>query len=794
MAAIARSIHSSLADGASPLSRRLAQLLPGPAADASQRADMYAQTLCCCLFAARCGAAGPRTLAHAAPGPLAADPILTWLHRSIADPDPAIARDIAELLDLLDHDEIPAVLRAFGRADPLLHFYEVFLAEYDPGLRARRSVFYTPGPVVEYIVRSVDHALRTAFALPDGLADATRRWTIVDPATGTGTFFSAVIRRAHARVPADAWSDHVSTHLLPRLRGCELLLAPYAVAHAKLALQLLATGHRPRATDRLHLFLKDALAGPLALDERDAFTVVLGNPPYSNFDTTPHPWLSGLLEDYKKGLGERKLNLDDAFIKFIRLGQWLIERSGAGVLAFVVSNTFLDGITHRRMRQSLLEFFETIHVLDLHGSGKKSDAGDENVFEVLQGVAIVVMIKPTTPGPRRLWHADLHGSRAHKLDALAGADISQTAWTALEPSAPHFFFVPKDLGLADEYAAFAPLHGGVFLAKNTGIQTKRDRLVYHIERRELEAVLHDMTELPPDQFRAKYDLPPDGRDWTLAAATADVRAGGGRIERVLFHPFDPRWTWYSGRSRGWMAYPRSPLMRSALRPNLLLLTVRNARRGNVDSFLIASTLVDKDAVSPLDNATFFPLYTDTDEPARPHNLAPQFLAALPRPVSAPDALAYIYAILHAPSYRARYAELLRIDYPRIPVTTDRDLFTALVQHGQQLVDLHCMSIKLPPLSSPPDLDDAPIQRPRYQSGHVHLDDRRSFKNVPEVAWTFRVGGQPVLEKWLKERRGRALSPAEVEHFQQVVAILARTAAIMREIDTLIAAHGGWPLA
>lgn len=765
---------------------------------------MYAQTLCCSLFAARCGAAGPLTRDHAAPGLLAADPILSWLHRSIVDPDPAILTSIAELLELLNHDEIPAVLRAFGRDDPVLHFYEVFLAEYDPGLRARRGVFYTPAPVVEYIVRSVDHVLRTTFALPDGLADTSNNnWKILDPATGTGTFFSAVIRRAHERVPRSAWSDHISTFLLPRLRGHELLLAPYAVAHAKLALQLQATGHHPRATDRLHLFLKDALAEPPlpeAHDKHDAFTVVLGNPPYSNFGATAHPWLSGLLEDYKRGLGERKLNLDDAFIKFIRLGQWVIERSGAGVLAFVVSNTFLDGITHRRMRQALLEFFEEIYVLDLHGHGKRSDPRDENVFQILQGVAIVIMIRPPRPGPRRLLHADLHGSRAHKLDALAGSDLSKTPWTPLAPTAPHFFFVPKDLGLADEYAALAPLHGGVFRAKNTGIQTKRDRLVYHIERHELEAVLHDITELPPDVFRQKYDLPPDGRDWTLAAATADVRAGG-RIERVLFHPFDPRWTWYSGRSRGFMAYPRSPLMRSALRPNLLLLTVRNARRGNVDSFFIASTLVDKDAVSPLDNATFFPLYTDIDDPgpaARPHNLAPEFLAALPSPPDAPDAparaLAYIYAILHAPAYRARYAELLRIDYPRIPVTTDRGLFAALVRHGQHLVDLHCMAVTLPPISSAPDLDDTPIQRPRYQDGRVHLDGRRSFGNVPEVAWTFRVGGHPVLEKWLKERRGRALSAPEVEHFQQVVAILARTSAIMREIDTLIAGHGGWPLA
>ena len=871
MAAIAQLIRATLEDALRSAAKGdpLTQQLEG--FSAPQFADMYAQTLCYGLFAARCSPNARLvrfTRENAALGLLAADPLLRRLFGHLAGPDldGRIAWAVDALIELLNRVDLALLLRGFGkrdrREDPAVHFYEAFLSEYDPHTRAVRGVYYTPEPIVQHIVRSVDYVLKSRFGLPQGLADAStsldrsrrapaagaaesertlHKVLVLDPAAGTGTFLSAVIRLIHARVAAGgdsgAWSDYVSNHLLPRVFGFELLMAPYAVAHMKLGLQLIDTGHDFRSPDRIRVLLTNALEGPHELAELPPFSgwpaedadaagerdrdpsimVVLGNPPYSIFgQTPPGPWIRGLLDDYKTGLNERKLNLDDAFIKFIRLGQWHIERRGAGVLAFVVSNTFLDGITHRRMRESLLDFFTEIFVLDLHGSSKKNertpgDEKDENVFDIQQGVAIVIMIKArrSRPAPSKVWHADLWGSRAAKYLRLESEDLSAMTWRQIEPEARHFFFVPKDLDLSDEYSAYPSLHGGVFLNKNTGIQTKRDRLVYHINKEELDAVLHDITDLSAANFAQSYGLPGDGRDWTLAGATADVRTGKGRGQQVLYHPFDLRWTWYSGRTKGWMAYPRSPLMQSALKPNLLLLTVRNARRGNVDSFLVAATLVDKDAVSPFDNVTFFPLYIYGVEDGAPAhddagtalNMSPEFISSFSRVLEAvPDAVRaerlvhYIYAVLYAPSYRARYAELLRIDYPRIPRTTDPELFAALAERGRILVELHLMRQAAPPMSTFSGAGDRSVEQCRYESGRVYVNSTQHFDGVPAEAWGFRIGGYPVLEKWLKERRGRTLSSDEVQHFHAVVSVLSKTCGIMREIDQVILDFGGWPLA
>lgn len=857
---------------------------------AQQFADMYAQTLCYGLFAARCNPhrhAGRFTREHAAFDLPQTNPFLRQLFSHIAGPDldSRIAWAVDDLVELLNHVDIAAILKDFGkrdrREDPVVHFYETFLAAYDHQLRALRGVYYTPEPAVQYIVRSVDHLLKTAFGLPLGLADSTttrhrsrqapasrtpktkadkanrkrelaeaaeseqilHKVMVLDPAAGTGTFLAAVIQRVYETMRLSgnlgAWSDYVSRHLLPRLFGFELLMAPYAVAHMKLGLQLIETGYDFKSPERLRIYLTNTLEEPHGLTNLPLFSgwlaqeadaageikrdlpimVVLGNPPYSNFGRTNRgEWILRLLEDYKKDLNERKINLDDAFIKFIRFSQWRIEKSGNGILAFVVSNTFLDGITHRRMRQSLLECFSEIYVLDLHGSSKKlertpGNTKDENIFDIQQGVSIVIMIRmrPAPAGSCRLRHADLWGDREHKYSVLEEADISTTKWQKIQPKSPYFFFVPKNLDLSEEYNAFPSLPGGVFNQKNTGIQTKRDRLVYHIEKQELDTVMRDLVRLDPSVFAERYDLADDGRDWTLAGATADVRSGEGTIQRVLFHPFDHRWTWYSGKTKGWMAYPRSPLMRSALQPkNLLLLTVRNPRRGNVDSFFIAESLVDKDAVSPFDNATFFPLYSYSHDAGnlsirgaeRTVNLVSDFINSLPwtkdtatTEESKHEAtISYIYAILHAPSYRSRYADFLRIDYPRIPLTANPVLFASLVKHGRELVDLHLLRVPVPSVSTFPVPGTSVLERPKFDGERIFINKTQYFDRVPEEALSFRIGGYPVLEKWLKERIGRTLSFKEVEHFQQVVAILARTSAIMREIDTLIAGHGGWPLA
>lgn len=634
-------------------------------------ADMFAQTLAYGLFAARYNHTGhhPFTRADAAQGIPRTNPFLRRLFGTIAgselDDEPFVGfvDDLSHMLAGTDMDALFANSgQTIRQEDPIVHFYETFLAEYDPKLREIRGVYYTPEPVVSYIVRSVDLLLRTHFAYPDGLADTgtvacttqnqagemrgahVPRVQILDPATGTGTFLCKVIQHIRERYrmagKAGLWSTYVREHLLPRIFGFELLMAPYAMAHLKLGMQLAALDLRKeeraawaydfQTNERLGVYLTNTLDeatkrsqvmfGQYISDEANEAAhvkqtcpaiVVMGNPPYNNFgQTNKGAWIVDLLKDYKKDLHEKKMNLDDDFIKFIRFGQWRIERTGHGILAFIVSNTFIDGITHRRMRQSLMASFSDIYILNLHGSARKREKSpdgskDENVFDIAQGVAICLFVKkPGVHTEAHMHYADLWGLRESKYKRLAETDIGSTPWIRLDPQAEHFFFTPKDFSTSGEYKNFIGIHE-LFLQSSTGIQTKRDRLVYHFTKEALERALQDIASLSSLELTQRYVLPPDGRDWTVEAARKDASNKNGTSTRVLYHPFDQRWTFYTGKTKGLMAYPRYPFMGNALQENVLLLGIRNARRGNVDSFFVANGLVDKDAVSPFDNAIFF---------------------------------------------------------------------------------------------------------------------------------------------------------------------------------------------
>lgn len=448
-----------------------------------QFSDMYAQTIAYGLFAARCQTlASSRDFSRAAAAELIprTNPFLRRLFREIAfELDPRVQPFVDDLVALLRHAEIGKIMEDFGkrtaREDPVVHFYEDFLQEYDPKVREMRGVYYTPEPVVSYIVRSVDHLLKTKFNKPLGLAD--KDVLILDPACGTGTFLYFVIRHIHDALVAKGqkgqWNSYVSENLLKRVFGFEILMAPYAVAHLKLGLLLQELGYKFESEERLGIYLTNTLEEAIKRSERifadwiseeansasdikreKPIMVVLGNPPYSNFgQLNKGKWILSLLEDYKKGLREKKLNLDDDFIKFLRFGQWRIDHTGHGILALITNNTYIDGITHRRLRESLLSSFNEVSILNLHGSVKKRERApgglkDENVFDIQQGVAIALFLKSENENASKLQHADLWGERSVKYRYLAETDSSTTPWELLDPIPPHFFFTPKDLSKA----------------------------------------------------------------------------------------------------------------------------------------------------------------------------------------------------------------------------------------------------------------------------------------------------------------------------------------------------------
>jgi len=871
-------------------------------------ADMFSQTLAYGLFAAKVNHRGPRgsfRRAGAAAAIPKTNPFLRQLFESIAgvtlEAEP-FAGLVDDLTQLLDYTDIGAVLSDFGKRtrqeDPVVHFYETFLAAYDPDLREKRGVYYTPLPLVNYIVRSVDSLLRERFGCTGGLAEEARvrypegaggevgpRVLILDPACGTGTFLYAVVDliREEFRRQGNAgrWPGYVREQLLPRLFAFELLMAPYAVAHLKLSMQLAAQdmpaearedwGYDFSGNERLGIYLTNSLEeaaerhptffGLLRMITEEAaaaarvkrvlpIMVVLGNPPYSGHSAN-RSWVLGpkgkrvptfigrLLEDYRKvdghPLGERNPKwLQDDYVKFIRFGQWRVSRTGAGVLAFVTNHGYLDNPTFRGMRQHLMNEFTDIYLLNLHGNAKKKErppegGRDENVFDIQQGVAVGIFVKdPTRRGPAAVRYADLWGLQKHKDEWLAGNTLASTEWRTLSPKTPNYLFIPQADRLKDEYQSY-PRITDLMPVHSPGIVTARDSLAIAWSPEEMLGRVREFERLHPEEARARFALGDDVRDWKVVLAQQDVRDHGfdpGLIRPILYRPFDVRYTYYTGRVRGFMCRPRPGVMKYMLPgDNLALMVARQGRPGSFAS-LVTMEIAGHKSLAVYDINTVLPLYLGTGD-HRDINLAHAMIgpwgARLAGGTPGPDAaltpegvVAYLYAILHSPGYRARYGGLLALDYPRIPLTSDRDLFQALAAKGDRLVALHTMTAPqlghaitnypvpgsnvvaprypkyFPPGGRAPD-SDWPLERGRV---YISADEPASrtrgqyFEGVSPEVWDFHIGGYQVCERWLRDRRGRRLTNDDLTHYERIVVALSETIRIMREIDEIIP---GWPL-
>ncbi|MDI4235560.1 hypothetical protein OZ411_22390 [Bradyrhizobium sp. Arg237L] len=873
--------------------------------DADGFADMYAQTIAYGLLSARIADPTKKTAddfaAHMRTSPFLRELMEHFLHvggRRGKAGGPGIDFDelgVSEVIDLLDAANMEAVVRDFGdknrQDDPVIHFYELFLHAYNKQLRIQRGVFYTPQPVVSYIVRSVHEMLQTEFGLVDGLAD-TATWgeilerhsglqlplltdlkdeqrtispdepfvQILDPATGTATFLVEVIDVIHhtltekwkqQRLTGEqrraAWNDYVPRHLLPRLHAYELMMAPYAIAHMKIGLKLAETGYQFEVEERARIYLTnalepwlkqlpliglDALAHEAAavneIKRHKRFTVVVGNPPYSNFGQLNRgPFVLDLLDDYKRGLNEKKLNLDDDFIKFVRIGQHLICQSGAGVLGYITNNVYADGVTHRRMRQSLMESFRTIRLLDLHGSSKRREQApdgskDENVFDITIGVCVGIFARNlSSESQSKVYYGELWGDRTAKYVALANLHAGITPWAQLPAAPPHFFFVPKDFDRIAEYQRGMPVQQ-VFPLFSSGIQTKRDNVAIAESKENLLVTLKRFSRLPASELRSLYGLPDDGRDWRIEWASAhakEILRSPETIAPILYRPFDKRWTVLDNRSKGFVAYPRYDVMSQMVHQNLGLIVTRQLSLPTFQHVFATRQLIDGNTISlqTREYNYLFPLYLHGEQAGQRSlsfshgriNLGVPFLKALaqrlklstegnglPIGVTPEDIFYYAYAILHSPGYRNLYSEFLKIDFPRLPLTGNLRLFRTLCELGGELVALHILES--------PKLDqaitefvgsgDPEVEKITWARNAVWIDRAQTigFRGVSQSVWDFRIGGYQVCEKWLKDRRGSTLSKNEVVHYQKIVVALSETARLMEEIDEAIEQYGGWP--
>ena len=795
-------------------------------------ADIYAQTIAYGMFAARLHDDTPEDFSREEAARLIpkTNPFLRQIFNNLAgnDLDERIAWVVDDLVTVFKATNLQEIMANYSKGkrhhDPMIHFYEDFLSEYSPKLRKSKGVWYTPQPIVGFIVRAVDEILQKEFGLSEGLADHSmierdvvveqshdkrtadgmkhekrkfHRVQILDPATGTGTFLAEVVNQIYDRYRGNQgiWQQYVENHLLPRLNGFEILMASYAVAHIKLDMLLSETGYEHKSDKRLHVYLTNSLeesnkeprtlfAQWLSREATEAnvikrdypVMVMIGNPPYSISSQNNGKWIIDLIADYKKDLNERNIQpLSDDYIKFIRLGQHYIEKNGEGILGFISNNSFIDGLIHRQMRKSLMNTFDKIFILNLHGSAKRREVAsdgskDENVFDIQQGVSINLFCRTKNNQQENcnILYYDLYGSREAKYNYLNDHSLSEVNWEEVIPKVPQFFFVPKDFSVQEEYMKGFMI-GELMPLSSSGVKTHHDK---------------ELVSTTP--FNSEWNKP------------------------YTYRPFDNQWINYDLNK---VVRHRYKYMQHLLKDNIsLIIGPQGQAVGDMpwNILFISKNLVDTN-IFYRGGGIVFPLYLYTEnmgkeeriinfnkeiyeEIAKKLNYLPCYDDnVLVDPISEFDGVLYpqdlfdyIYAVLHSPSYRERYKEFLKIDFPRIPYPTNWEKFRDLAEKGEELRHLHLME-DLPPQTgvSFPKVGTLQVDCYRWKDNRVYINSEQYFEGVPESAWSFYIGGYQPAQKWLKDRKGMTLSFEDVKHYQHIIYVLQQTEQIMKEIDVIM---------
>lgn len=798
-------------------------------------ADMYAQTLVYGLFVARYFDETPDNFTRQEARDLvpASNPLLRHFFDHIVGPDfdKRLEYIVNELCEVFTHANIPELMRQYyendlwGQAhegpDPVIHFYEDFLKEYDAELRKRLGAFYTPLPVVRFIVRAVDHILEKDFNLSQGLTNTSKtenvhRVQILDPAVGTGTFITEVIHNIYARFKNQTgrWPKYVYSDLLPRLHGFELMMAPYTIAHLKMSLVLKETGFKYFNSARLGIYLTNSLemaspqqelfafdfAASIAEESKEAakiktekpIMVVIGNPPYSVSSSNKGQWIQNLIEVYKEGLNEKKLNLDDDYIKFIRFAEHFIEKNGVGVVAMITNNSFINGITHRQMRKHLLETFDDIYILDLHGSSKKNETTpsggkDENVFDIQQGVSISIFVRKENIKEKlgTVYHVGLHGKREDKFKALDESSLQTIGWKKLDYFEPYYFFVPKDFKNKEEYEKGFEINK-LFSINSSGTESAKDNFIVKFSDMEIPSIKNFIEVHSDKEIAETYHLKIEKAEQVKNDFINIVESP----TKLLYRPFDIRYTLYSPHSQGVWWRPKYEVMKHLVKDNLALVTCRQQTSFGFQHVFVAKNIVERCAVSLQTGEVnyVFPLYLyEAEDNSRKPNLNEEIVDEIEKitgKTTPENIFDYIYAVLHSPSYRNKYKEFLKINFPRVPYPKDVKIFQRLVSFGKELRSLHLLeSPKVNHfITTYPIMGTDTVEKIDYKNSKVFINDSQFFGDVPEIAWNFYIGGYQPAQKWLKDRKGRTLTNEDIEHYQRMIVALMETDKLMKEID------------
>jgi len=864
-------------------------------------ADLYAQTVTYGLFAARTRADDTFTRENAVEFIPSTIGILKEVFQFISYgqlPENVrwIVDDIAEILNAADINQILDRYYEEGKGkDPIIHFYETFLSHYDPKLREQRGVYYTPEPVVGYIVRSVHQVLKEEFDKPLGLADSSV--TVLDPAGGTLTFiaeaFKTAVNEYATKYGEGGVPELIRDHLMENFYAFELMMAPYAIGHLKMGFILEELGYELDDDERFNLYLTNTLEmedleqtelpGMASLSEEskaagkvkkeEEVLVILGNPPYSvdSFNqskkevridkgdryvidwklnnkgkavpiereatkdlTVDQPtFIGSILKQYYFVDGgpldeKNPKSLQDDYVKFLRFAQWKINQTGQGIVGMITNHSYLRNPTFRGMRQSLMKTYDEISALDLHGDLQekkiKEEYSDENIFkQITKGVAVSFFIK-NGDNKNKVLKSDLYGTRKNKYKWLDDHHKKVTDWTEINPQSEFYLFTEQDYNLKKKYLNLIPLNN-LFPKYTTGITTHRDDFAIDTKLEKLKSRISTFTDssMSDELLKETMDLK-ESKTWKVREARKKLNSIKGRSNyytKLLYRPFDNRNIFYhpSVIERG-----REEVMQHMMHENWGLVFMRQVSYDDVYSqVLVSNCLVDnRTCFSSKGTTKFAPLYlypeTDTDNgndksggttmmmvfeedtayTERRPNINKEFYALLEnvygeRPTPE-QILYYTYAVLYAPTYRQTYAEFLKSDFPRVPFTSDYELFCKLAKLGKELTELHLMkSDKLDePIAKFQGKGSNVVAKPKRvgrnykpEEERVYINkDEQYFEGIRPELWEYQVGGYQVLDKWLYDRRERKLSNEEVQHYCRVVTALYHTIQLQQEIDEL----------
>jgi predicted helicase len=675
----------------------------------------------------------------------------------------------------------------------------------------------------------------------------------------------------------DLWNDYVPKHLLPRLYGFELMMAPYAIAHMKVGLKLFETGYRFGADERARIYLTNSLEPPgevapdlpfdssaiahealavKAVKESVPFTVVMGNPPYSGISANMQPAIRQSIDPYRsvdgniikeKGALQFEKNLNDDYVKFLRFAESKIE-SNVGMMGLITNNAYLESTTLRGLRAHLLDTFSLLWFLDLHGDADKretTDDGqpDENVFDIKHGVAVSVLVKmPPAKEPSHkkgaAFRDDLKGCRKSKYPWLLSHTVTSGAWAALRPRPDRYQFAKEDHSLAVEYEQHISVKD-MLDVNSTGFESGRDEILTAFTKEELRVKLEYFCKGSPQEIKSTFNVAKAWGEVLYNARHSIIKDPDfeSRFLRFLFNPFDIRWCFFRKDLLKTNSFSAGKHL--CYGSNIALMVMRQVSLDSGFTHVGVSKYIvnNRCFYSTKGKVSYFPIDLYSEQSDLVHQqgelLGPNLRTGAlekyarslklkwanprsndqhpPGSMTVRDVANYSFATFHSPTYRSRYEEFLKIDFPRIPLTSSLPLFRSLAKLGSELVALHLVEFLLedekpknaaekawpvyPRLTEftgkVPSLE---IEKVSYAKKTVWLDKAQStgFKGVPEEVWNFHIGGYQVCEKWLKDRKGRRLSADDVLHYHKIVTALSNTIRLMKEIDAVIEKHGGWP--